>query len=252
MQFDWWTFALQAVNFLILIWLLWRFLYRPVKEVIEQRKKLAEQAFTEADREKAEAESTRQKLEDDRAKLAAERQDMLRKLHEESDAERRKIVEEAKQEANALMDEARKSIAEQRKVAVTEVRDEISALAVEMASEILSKADPGASSDAFLEAIEKKAGTMPASEVERLKKDLAADGARLTVVTAAPLAPEERERWTERLDGWLEQTDKTEFATDPEILGGAELRFPHAVIKLTWADQLEKARTLLQDDEAAS
>ena len=93
---------------------------------------------------------------------------------------------------------------------------------------------------------------MPADERERLQKDLAADNARLTVVTAAPLTPEEREQWTDRLSARLGRRDNTDFATDPEILGGAELRLPHAVLKFTWADQLRKARELLRRDEAAS
>ncbi|MDH3595529.1 MAG: hypothetical protein OEM93_11835, partial [Rhodospirillales bacterium] len=67
----------------------------------------------------------------------------------------------------------------------------------------------------------------------------------------APLTPEEREQWSDRLSTCLGHRDKTDFATDPEILGGAELRFPHAVLKLTWADQLQKAKDLLQGDEAA-
>ena len=47
MQIDWWTFALQTINFVVLVWLLWRVLYKPVREVIEKRKALAESAFAQ-------------------------------------------------------------------------------------------------------------------------------------------------------------------------------------------------------------
>ena len=62
MTIDWWTLGLQAVNFLILVWLLTRFLYRPVRRIIEQRKALVDKARDEAEKAKADAEAARQQL----------------------------------------------------------------------------------------------------------------------------------------------------------------------------------------------
>ena len=83
MQIDWWTLALQAVNFLVLVWLLWRFLFRPVKRVIEERKKLADEAFEKAAKKESEAETARARYEEREAALADERQEMLKRLHQE-------------------------------------------------------------------------------------------------------------------------------------------------------------------------
>ncbi len=252
MQIDWWTLALQTVNFLVLVWLLWRFLYRPVREVIEKRKEFAEQAFADADKQKSEAEAAQQRFEQARDQLAQERQDMLKKLHEELETERRKALDEARHEADKLLEAARGSLAKEREAALTEVREQVAALAIELASSLLRKVESNASGGVYLERLERQLKDMPADERERLQKDLAADSAHLTVVTAVPLTPEEQEQWTDRLSACLGQRDKTDFATDPEILGGAELRFPHAVLKFTWADQLRKAKELLRRDEAAS
>jgi F-type H+-transporting ATPase subunit b len=252
MQIDGWTLALQAVNFLVLVWLLWRFLYRPVREVIEKRKQLAEQAFADADKQKSEAGAARKSFEEGRVGLAKDRQDMLKKIHEELDAERRKVLDEARDKAEELMEAARESIIQEREAALTEIREQAAALAVQLASGLLGMGGSSASSGVFLERLERQLKNLPAEERERLQKDLAADSARLTVVTASPLTPEERDQWTTRLSAYLSQREKTDFATDPEILGGAELRFPHAVLKFTWADQLRKAKELLERDDAAS
>ncbi len=252
MQIDWWTLALQAVNFTVLVWLLWRFLYKPVREVIEKRKQLAEQAFAEADQQKAEAEAAEQRFEEARAKLAQDRQEMLKKLHEDLEKERQKVLEDARGEADGLLETARQSIAKERATAVTEIREQAATLAVELASGVLRQIQPEAAGDAFLEQLAKQFEGLPAEERARLEQDLAVEGAALQVVTAAPLTPGEQGRWTERLAGKITEADKVRFATDPDILGGAELRFPHAVLRLTWADQLRKAKELLQGDEAAS
>ena len=48
MQIDWWTIALQSVNFAVLAWLLHRFLYRPVMGLADRRRQEVKAAFDEA------------------------------------------------------------------------------------------------------------------------------------------------------------------------------------------------------------
>jgi F-type H+-transporting ATPase subunit b len=252
MQIDWWTLAIQAVNFLILVWLLWRFLFRPVKAVVEKRRQLTEQAFADAETRGQEVDLARQGVEADRSTLAQEHQDMLKTLHEELEVERREILQQAKREADKLLDAARATLAEERQAALQEVQGQVAALAVELAGNLLGQASTDGAAGVFLTHLDRQLTALPADDLERLRKDLEADGARLTVVTAAPLTPQEREEWEHHLGSRLGLVDKMDFATDAEILGGAELRFPHAVLKFTWADQLNRAEELLRSDDAAS
>lgn len=252
MQFDWWTFALQLVNFLVLVWLLWRFLYMPVREVIEKRKELAGQAFAQAELREGEAEAARQRFEEDRGKLVKERQDMLKEMHETLDAERQAALSEASKKAEELMAAARETIAEEQQRVLIEMREEVATLAVELAAGIMRKAGSSAPNGFFLEMLEEKIEGMSADDRERLLKDLAPDAAQLTVATAAPLTPEEKEQWTEHLADRLGKAARTEFVADPGLLGGVELRFPHTVLKFSWSDQLRKAEDLLRRNEPAS
>ncbi len=57
MSIDWWTLALQALNVLILIWLLARFFWRPVAGMIEQRRTAAQSLLSDAEAKHAEAEA---------------------------------------------------------------------------------------------------------------------------------------------------------------------------------------------------
>jgi len=252
MQIDWWTLALQGVNFLLLVWLLWRFLYRPVKQVIEKRKELAEQAFAEADRQKKEADEARQRFETDRAALGQERQDLLKKAHDDLDAERRKVLDEAEKQADRLLVEARESIARERDAALKDIREQVAALAHDMAAGLLGKLGSANVSAPFLEEIAGHLEALPAEERARLRKDLAAQNPVAKIVTAAALSKDEQGRWIERISAAIGQDVRADFATDPAILGGAELHFAHAVLRFTWADQLRKAGELLGKDDAAS
>lgn len=252
MHIEWWTLALQAINFLVLVWLLWRFLYRPVRAVIEKRKALSEEAFAKAAAKQAEVDSLKKRMEAERAALAQERQDLIKKLHEAAAAERETMLAQSREEARKLIEDARETIAKERQGALGEMQVQAGQLAVDLASTLLSGIETNALGNAYLEKLAGQLDAMSPGDLAELKKDLEPAAARVAVVTAVPMAEAEQARWRERFTDWLGRGDKTSFETDPSIVGGAELRFPHTTLKFTWADQLRKAERVLKGDEAAS
>ena len=80
MRFDWSTFALQTVNFAILVWLLHRFLYRPVLRLLDDRR-------AEIDKQYADARTAETKAKDELAAIEAERSGIA--------AERAAVLEQA-------------------------------------------------------------------------------------------------------------------------------------------------------------
>ncbi len=63
MEFDWTTFILEIINFLILVWILKRFLYRPVLDVIDRRRAGIEKTLADAQHTEAEANRVKQQNE---------------------------------------------------------------------------------------------------------------------------------------------------------------------------------------------
>ena len=59
MHIDWWTLALQAANVLILIWILARFFFRPIADIVTQRQQETKKLFDEADAARKQAADTR-------------------------------------------------------------------------------------------------------------------------------------------------------------------------------------------------
>jgi len=78
MNFSWWSFALQAANFLILVWLLRRFLFKPVSAIVARRKEEIARGMAEASAEKQKALDLQRELEAQRAGIEAERRRRLK------------------------------------------------------------------------------------------------------------------------------------------------------------------------------
>ena len=103
MLIDWFTVAAQVVNFLILVWLLKRFLYRPILNAIDAREKRIELALADASAKKAEAEQERDAFQHKNDEFDQQRAALLDQAQDEAKAERLRLLDEARQAADVLM-----------------------------------------------------------------------------------------------------------------------------------------------------
>jgi F-type H+-transporting ATPase subunit b len=102
MLIDWFTVAAQALNFLILVWLLKRFLYKPIVHAIDAREKRIFKELADADAKKAEAQKERDAFRHKNEEFDRQRAAMLAHATDEAKAERRRLLDEARQAADAL------------------------------------------------------------------------------------------------------------------------------------------------------
>lgn len=252
MHIDWWTFALQGFNFLILVWLLQRVLYRPAKAIIEKRRALAEKVLAEADEKMHEAEATQKRYEDSLAAAKGERQQMMEQAKKDIEDEHNRLLEQAGKEAQELLTSARTAVGRERDNVMDEVREQVSNTAIRMATELLQHSGATVPADALLERLKTYLAGIPATERDRLRDDLAADGSTLRVVTAASLTADTTDGWRAALLTALKSDAGIDFDTDAALVGGVELHFPHAVLKFSWADQLRTLNKTLREHESDS
>src|SRR5512147_2412030 len=102
MLIDWFTVGAQALNFLILVWLLKRFLYQPILHAIDAREKRIAAELADADAKKAEAQKERDAFQQKNEELDQQRDELLRKATDEAQTERQRLLDEARQAAEAL------------------------------------------------------------------------------------------------------------------------------------------------------
>lgn len=102
MLIDWFTVGAQALNFLILVWLLKRFLYKPILHAIDAREKRIAAELADADAKKAEAKKERDEFRRKNEEFDQERAALLGKATEAAQAERRRLLDEARTAADAL------------------------------------------------------------------------------------------------------------------------------------------------------
>jgi len=102
MLINWFTVIAQAINFLILVWLLQRFLYKPILHAIDEREQGIATQLAQAEAKKAEAQKERDDFQHRNEVFDQERAALLKKATDEAKSERQRLLDDARKDADSL------------------------------------------------------------------------------------------------------------------------------------------------------
>ena len=131
---DGWTFLAQICNLMIQLVIFKKFLLKPIKQVIADRKAKADSEIADAQKLRTEAEAMKAEYEQNLQNARTEANQIVTAAQKTATARSEEIVGEARAQAAALKQKAEADIAQERKKAVNEVKDEIGGIAMEIAS----------------------------------------------------------------------------------------------------------------------
>ena len=136
---DGWTFLAQICNLMIQLVIFKKFLLKPIKQVIADRKAKADSEIADAQKLRTEAEAMKAEYEQNLQNARAEANQIVARAQKTATARGEEIVGEARAQAAALKQKAEADIAQERKKAVNEVKDEIGGMAMEIASKVVER-----------------------------------------------------------------------------------------------------------------
>ena len=134
-----WTFIAQICNLFIQMYLIKRFLFKPVNEILEKRRAEADAEITEAEQEKAKALAIRTEYEKNMQDAREQANEILDSARKTAAIQSEKMLKEASDQASAMKNKAEKEIAQEKKKAVNEVKGEIGDMAVEIAGKVIER-----------------------------------------------------------------------------------------------------------------
>ena len=136
---DGWTFLAQICNLMIQLAIFKKFLLKPIKQVIADRKAKADSEIADAQKLRTEAEAMKAEYEQNLQNARTEANQIVAAAQKTATARSEEIVGEARAQAAALKQKAEADIAQERKKAVNEVKDEIGGIAMEIASKVVER-----------------------------------------------------------------------------------------------------------------
>jgi len=238
MLIDWFTVAAQALNFIILVFLMKHFLYKPVLHAIDAREKLIAGELADAAAKKAEAHKERDEFEHKNQELDHQRAGLLNKATDDANAERERLLGEARAAADAL---TKKREATMRADATLDraiqrrTQHEVFAIARKALTELATTTLEERLAAVFIQRLR----ALDAAAKTGLAAAFASAPGAAIVRSAFELPPDQRTLIQKAVDETFPAHVQLTFETAPDLVSGIELATNGQKIGWTIASYLE-------------
>jgi len=222
MGLDWTTFFLEIVNFLVLVWILKRFLYRPVLAVLAERRSRVEQSLVEAREAETRAGALKSQFESRLADWEQEKAAARERLEAELALERERHLESLAQALNEERERSAAQDAHRQEVLRRELVAEAGTEARQFASRMLSSVAGPEIEARLVDLFIAELGSLPEERLGALRAGQNGH-AHGVFTTAWPLADERRRRLEHAVEQRLGLRGAFEFAQDSALLAGVRL-----------------------------
>ena len=223
MLFDGFTVAAQTLNFLVLVWLMKRFLYKPILDAIDAREKRIALALADAAAKKADAQKERDAFQKKNQAFDQARDAQLSQLKDEINTERQRLLEEARQAANALRVKSQDALTSELQTLHQDIarrsREEVFAIAQKVLADLAGATLEERMVTVFIQRLTQLDDTAKAG----LEKALETASGSVQVRSAFALSPAQREAMQSALNQALSRDIQIQFDTTPDLISGIEL-----------------------------
>jgi len=238
-ELNWSTFILEIINFLVLVWILKRFLYKPVLEIIARRQASIDKTLADAKQLHDDAESLQQQYEGRLADWDQERKQAREKLAEELHADRARKLEELK--AALEQERERAAVAEQRRLSDAQLEMEDTALAqgAQLATQLLAQAAGPEVESRLVQLAIDELSKLTKEKLAALRSSYGQISEGITVSSAYPMPDDQRHQLQKVLNNVVGKDTPLKFEQDSKLLAGVRINIGAWQLAANLRDELK-------------
>ena len=136
---NFWTMIFAWVNLLILYLLFKKFLFVPIKKMIDSRQKEIDDMYSDAESARVSAGELKAEYEEKMSRANEESEEILKNAVRRAQLKEEEILKEANAKADRTMERAHEQIALEKKQAINDVKNQVSAMAIDIASAVIER-----------------------------------------------------------------------------------------------------------------
>lgn len=240
MEIDWFTVGAQIINFFILLFLLRQFLYRPILNVIEERRDRLQAERQKLDSRDDELKWERKQIAEERQSLEATQKQRQEALQKDIEEKKRKWLEEARQDVERRRQEWLESFHTMRAEALDEFGDQLESAVLTATQTFLEALTDEELFDAFFDRF-----------IEQLDNHLAGQQPEpdqsIVVESSESLDETQKQRLSKLLEKHLHETLELEYTVSPELSLGLRVSVGSTQFEWTVEQYLSEIQELRPD-----
>ncbi len=216
----WWTALVQGVNFIVLVLLLWRFLFRRVIQAMDRREKKIASHFESAEQSDREAKEKLAAVETERVELQTNRDAMLKSAADDAAKQRLKLEAEGREIVEREAAQWHEDLQREKQAFLQQMQTMAGEQVCEIARRALADLADAELESRIVDVLIKRLPDVPQKDRDALKKATPP----LKIATAFELAESDREKIAKAVGEHIRSDAEVEFETAPELTCGIELR----------------------------
>jgi F-type H+-transporting ATPase subunit b len=255
MLIDWFTVIAQVLNFLILMWLLKRFLYKPILNAIDAREKKVADELANADAKEAEAQKEKEEFKRKNQELDQQRATLMNKAKDEANAERQRLLDEVRKEASDLKAKQQEALKNDEQNLSQEISRRTQQEVFNIARKVLTDLAGTSLEERTVDVFAQKLRNLKDEEKKQLASALSASSTQLLIRTAFDLPQSQRDSIKKTIKETLGIETQPKFETSPELVSGIELTTDGQKVAWSIADyltSLQKSLDKLLNEQSKS
>jgi F-type H+-transporting ATPase subunit b len=233
MLIDWFTVVAQALNFLILIWLMKKFLYKPILEAVDAREKEIADKTAQAALLQTEASKSLEEFQLKNNELQANKARLMSTATSEAGAMREQLLKEAQEQAVQLKLTLQKSFDQERVDLSHAIGEQLQQQVFVVAKKMLGDIASSSLEEQIIHAFSERINRMEAKEKELLSAALLSGNQPVVLRSAFVLSPEQKEILEAAIQSVAQAKPVIQYETVTELIGGIE--FVTGNYKLSWS-----------------
>lgn len=239
MDLNWSTFLLEIVNFLVLLWILKHFLYKPVLEVIARRRAGIAAQLTEAHDLRTQAEDLKAEYENRLSDWERERQQARTALAQELDEERGRRLSTLRETLQREREKIQVTESRQRADEMRKVEQRAMEQAAQFATRLLAQATGAGLEARLVDIAIEDLGRMSGDQIETLRTQWGEPPKRILVSSAFSLDTEHRRQLDAALHRVCGIDAPVEYGEDPTLLAGLRVNIGAWVLQANLQNELK-------------
>jgi F-type H+-transporting ATPase subunit b len=233
MKINWFTVIAQVINFLVLVWLLKKFLYKPILNAIDEREKKIAAQIKDADNKKVAAIKEQDDFKKKNEDFDQQKKVLMDKVVADTNAEKDKLLEAAKNDANTLRSNLEKSAKENQQNQNIEIaqktQKQVFDITRKALTDIASISLEEQSANTFIKRLNESKDVEKKQFIDAFKSNANA----ILVRSAFDLPIKQQDEISVAVDTILGTKTQLQFKTTPELISGIELTTNG--YKLSWS-----------------
>ena len=239
MELNWSTFVIEIINFLVLVWILKRFLYQPVLDAVARRRAAIEKQLAEAQQHHVDAEELKRRYENRLSDWEQERLQAIEKLNNELENNRVLQLEKLKQELAKEAEKIQVMRARQEKQKTSEIEQRALSQSAEFASRLLSVAAGPELENRLFDLLLEGIACMPEEQINVLDKKTSDAPEFIRVTSAYSLTADKRDKLEADLISVTGLSLPVHYEVDTTLLAGLEIIIGDWSLQLNVRDELQ-------------